>query len=100
MRPMPRLDALAREIQARCRGKLKRDEPLAKHTTFGLGGAADLFFSPADLSDLCIAVPLIKDAGLPIFPLGGGTNTLVRDSRIPRTGHFTDNGCQTHRDWE
>ena len=75
-----RRDLLAREIQRQCRGKLKRDEPLAKHTTFGLGGTADLFFSPADLSDLAIAVPLLKDAGLPIFPLGGGTNTLVRDS--------------------
>ena len=71
---------LAREIKARCRGELKRDEPLAKHTTFGLGGSADLFFSPADLDDLAVAVPLIKDAGLPIFPLGGGTNTLVRDA--------------------
>ena len=80
MRPMPRLDALAREIQRQCRGKLKRDESLAKHTTFGLGGTADLFFAPADLDDLCLAVPLIKDAGLPIFPLGGGTNTLVCDS--------------------
>ena len=62
-----RRDLLAREIQRQCRGKLKRDEPLAKHTTFGLGGTADLFFAPADLSDLTIAVPLIKDAGLPIF---------------------------------
>jgi len=39
-----RRDLLAREIQSQCRGKLKRDEPLAKHTTFGLGGAADLVF--------------------------------------------------------
>ena len=72
-------DLLARELEARCRGKLRRDEPLGKHTTFGLGGAGDLFFAPADLDDLSRAVPLIKDAGLPIFPLGGGTNTLVRD---------------------
>ncbi len=71
---------LAREINDRCRGELKYDESLARHTTFGLGGSADLFFSPADLDDLAIAVPLIKDAGLPIFSLGGGTNTLVRDA--------------------
>ena len=73
-------DLLARELEARCRGKLKRDEPLGKHTTFGVGGAADLFFAPADLEDLARAVPLLKDAAVPIFPLGGGTNTLVRDS--------------------
>jgi UDP-N-acetylmuramate dehydrogenase len=71
---------LAREIKAVCRGELKHDEPLAKHTTFGMGGPANLFFSPTDLDDLAIAVPLIKDAGLPIFALGGGTNTLVRDA--------------------
>jgi len=44
-----------------------------------VGGPADLFFSPADLSDLAVAIPLVRDAGLPIIPLGGGTNTLVRD---------------------
>ena len=73
-------DLVASEIQSRCRGELKRDESLAKHTTFGLGGPADFFFLPADLNDLAVAVPLIKDAGIPIFLLGGGTNTLVRDS--------------------
>lgn len=77
---MSRHDLLANEIKRLCRGELKPDESLANHTTFGLGGPADLFFLPADLQDLAVAVPLIKDAGIPIFLLGGGTNTLVRDS--------------------
>ena len=74
-----KLDLLAQEIQNRCRGELKRDEPLSRHTTFGVGGPADLFFLPADLEDLVLALPLVRDTGLPILPLGGGTNTLAKD---------------------
>lgn len=73
-------DLLAREIRARCRGELRVDEPLSGHTTFGMGGPADLFFLPADLDDLGRAVPLVRDSGLPVLPLGGGTNMLVREA--------------------
>ena len=72
--------SLAREIRARCRGELLVDEPLKKHTHFGLGGGADLFFRPADLDDLIAAVPLVLDSELRVLPLGGGTNMLVNDA--------------------
>lgn len=68
------------QLKEKCRGQLRLNEPLAKHTTFGLGGPADLYFLPADLEDLAVAIPLLKDANIPILPLGGGTNTLVRDA--------------------
>jgi UDP-N-acetylmuramate dehydrogenase len=71
---------LIEELQAKCRGQLRLDEPLSRHTTFGLGGPADLFFLPADLDDLAAALPLLRAANIPILPLGGGTNTLVRDA--------------------
>lgn len=74
------MTSLARELQTHCRGTLRLNEPLSKHTTFGVGGPADLFFLPADLDDLALAVPLIRDAGLPVLPLGGGTNTLAGDA--------------------
>lgn len=69
-----------KKLQETCRGQLRIHEPLSKHTTFGLGGSADLFFLPADLDDLALSVPLLKEANIPILPLGGGTNTLVRDT--------------------
>lgn len=72
--------SLAREIRARCRGELLIDEPLRKHTHFGLGGAADLFFRPADMDDLITAVPLVLDSEQQVLPLGGGTNMLVSDA--------------------
>jgi len=43
-----------------------------------MGGPADLFFLPADGDDLQTALPLIRESGLPVLPLGGGTNMLVR----------------------
>jgi UDP-N-acetylmuramate dehydrogenase len=66
-----------KKLQETCRGQLRIQEPLSKHTTFGLGGCADLFFLPADLDDLALSIPLLKEANIPILPLGGGTNTLV-----------------------
>lgn len=71
---------LAREIGARCRGELLVDEPLKKHTHFGLGGPADLFFRPADMDDLIAAVPLVLDSEQLVLPVGGGTNMLVSDA--------------------
>lgn len=73
-------NSLAREIRARCRGELLVDEPLMKYTHFGLGGAADLFFRPADMDDLIAAVPFVLDSEMRVLPLGGGTNMLVSDA--------------------
>jgi UDP-N-acetylmuramate dehydrogenase len=58
---------------------LLENEPLSAHTHFGMGGPADLFFTPADSEDLTELVPLLLDADVPILVLGGGTNMLVRD---------------------
>lgn len=62
------------------RGRLLRDEPLSQHTTYGVGGPADLFFLPADPEDLMSVLPMIREAAVPVLPLGGGTNTLVKDA--------------------
>lgn len=70
--------ALARKIQEKCRGVLKLQEPLSLHTHLGMGGPADLFFLPADLDDLSSSLPAVLNAGVPVLPLGGGTNMLAR----------------------
>ena len=94
--------SLAREIRARCRGELLIDEPLKEHTHFGLGGAADLFFRPADMDDLITAVPLVLDSEQQVLPLGGGTNMLVSDAGfrglvICLAGGLTDMAVESDR---
>ncbi|HEY2540418.1 MAG TPA: UDP-N-acetylenolpyruvoylglucosamine reductase, partial [Stellaceae bacterium] len=64
------------------RGRLVADAPIGRHTWFGVGGAAEILFEPADRDDLAAflaAVPQI----IPITVIGGGANVLVRDGGIP-----------------
>lgn len=63
------------------RGKLLLDEPLGPLTWFRVGGPAEALFLPADEDDL---VDLLKalDPGVPVLPLGVGSNTLVRDGGV------------------
>jgi len=63
------------------RGKLLLDEPLGPLTWFRVGGPAEALFLPADEDDL---VELLKvlDPGVPVTPLGVGSNTLVRDGGV------------------
>jgi UDP-N-acetylmuramate dehydrogenase len=55
-----------------------RDEPMAKHTSFGLGGPADLFVEPASPAEFRHAAALLDQAGVPVVIIGRGTNVLVR----------------------
>jgi UDP-N-acetylmuramate dehydrogenase len=60
---------------------LLRDEPMSRHTSWHVGGPADLFFEPrdrADLADFLRAVP----STLPVTWVGLGSNLLVRDGGL------------------
>jgi UDP-N-acetylmuramate dehydrogenase len=59
--------------------RLTRNEPLAPHTTFRIGGPADLFYRAVTPDDLATAVTMARTAGLPCFVLGLGANILVGD---------------------
>jgi UDP-N-acetylmuramate dehydrogenase len=61
------------------RGELQRNEPLSRHTSFAIGGPAELLAYPADRADLTTLLAEIGKQGAPFFILGGGTNILVRD---------------------
>jgi UDP-N-acetylmuramate dehydrogenase len=64
---------------ANFKGEIKTNEPLSKHTSFAIGGPADLFVSPSDRDDLLTVLKEIHKQRLNYFILGGGTNLLVRD---------------------
>ena len=61
------------------KGEVLRNEPLSKHTSFGIGGPADLLVYPADRDDLAALLREIGAQKLNFVVLGGGTNILVRD---------------------
>ena len=58
------------------------DEPMARHTSFGLGGPADVFVAPSTASSFRDCVALVADEGVPMTVLGRGTNVLVRRGGI------------------
>lgn len=59
--------------------RLRRDEPLAPHTTFRIGGPADLFYRAVSPDDLARALLVARELALPHFVLGLGANILVGD---------------------
>ncbi len=60
------------------RGLLRQNEPLARHTSWRVGGPADRYYEPADREDL-IDFARTLDAREPILWVGLGSNLLVRD---------------------
>jgi len=60
-------------------GMLRLHEPMAAHTTLGVGGPARWFFRPADRAALIAAVQACP-ADVVILPLGRGSNMLVPDT--------------------
>jgi len=59
--------------------KLRENEPMSAHTTFRVGGPADLFVMPENMDDLLFLVRLVSLENIPWFVLGAGSNLLVRD---------------------
>ncbi len=58
------------------------DEPMRKHTSFRIGGNADLLIFPRGTDDLKNIVCLCREKRIPSFILGFGTNLLVKDGGI------------------
>ncbi len=63
------------------RGTLTFDKPLDGLTWMRVGGPADILFQPADVDDL-VAFLSALDPAVPVFPMGVGSNLIVRDGGI------------------
>jgi UDP-N-acetylmuramate dehydrogenase len=88
----PQADALAEALVGRFGQRLRRDEPLAPHTTLRVGGPADLWLAPATLDELAEAVLVARQHQVPVFLLGGGANLLISDRGV--RGLVLQNRCQ------
>lgn len=58
---------------------IKRDEPMARHTTLRVGGPADVYIEPAAESDLSAILQFCRAQGIKFFVVGRGSNLVVRD---------------------
>ena len=63
------------------RGTLTASRNLADLTWMRVGGPADVLFQPADVDDL-LAFMAALDPGVPVFPMGVGSNLIVRDGGV------------------
>lgn len=77
---MSTLDQLAERLAAFA--TVKRDEPLSRHTTFGVGGPADLWVTVESPDALAGVAHEATAAGESLFILGSGSNILVADAGI------------------
>lgn len=72
-------------------GTLLKQEPLAGYTTWRVGGPAAQLYKPADLSDLSVFLKQLPPDE-PLFWLGLGSNSLIRDKGFKGTVILTQ-GC-------
>lgn len=64
------------------RARVLENEPLARHTTFRVGGPADVLFLPESAEELQRAMELAREAGEDCLVIGNGSNLLVRDGGV------------------
>jgi UDP-N-acetylmuramate dehydrogenase len=73
---------LKKQLENRFSDRVRFDEPMASHTTFRVGGPADVFITVTDERELTGLVKWLKKNEQPFFIVGGGTNLLVKDKGI------------------
>ncbi|SHI58857.1 UDP-N-acetylmuramate dehydrogenase [Desulfofundulus thermosubterraneus] len=71
-----------KELNALLPGQVKANEPMARHTTWRIGGPADIFVEPAGVKELARLVTWVHGRDLPLYFIGNGSNLLVKDGGI------------------
>jgi UDP-N-acetylmuramate dehydrogenase len=73
--------AFAAALRARVRGQVKEAEPLARYSTYRIGGPATVLH-PAAGEDVGTALHMAHEAGIPWFVVGLGSNILLPDEGL------------------
>jgi UDP-N-acetylmuramate dehydrogenase len=68
-------------IAAEFAGRVRRNEPMSRHTSWHVGGPAEVFFNPRDRQDLAAFLRSLQP-DVPIHWIGLGSNLLVRDGGL------------------
>ena len=73
---------IANLLETTVRGQIRIDEPMSCHTSFHIGGPADVLVIPEDVEDIRALLKTARDNNIPLTVLGNGSNVLVRDKGI------------------
>jgi len=76
------ISILARELQRGIAGQVRCFEPLSRHTTWRIGGPAELLVLPQREEDILFCFEFAKRQGLPLHIMGNGSNLLVLDGGV------------------
>ena len=69
-------------LRERLGERVRFDEPLSRHTSFRIGGPADIWVEVDDASELLDVQRIARDEGASILVIGIGTNVLVSDRGV------------------
>ncbi len=70
------------ELKKMVTGKIMENEPMANHTSYGIGGPALAFIKPKSINDLQMIKSFAKKHQVPVNCIGSGSNLLVSDKGI------------------
>ena len=73
---------MKQEIKKIAKGIVLFDEPMSKHTSYGIGGPATVYVTPKNKEDLVSILKFSKDNNIPSYFIGSGSNLLVSDDGI------------------
>lgn len=73
---------LIEQLKAADVGEVRLDAPMAEHTTWKIGGPADVLLIPRNKRDIAEAVNILYEHRTPWIPLGRGSNMLVSDRGV------------------
>lgn len=73
-------DGALKDLKKIVKGKVSAGDMLKDHTSFKIGGPADIWAEPKDPSDLRAVLRYVKKKGIPSFVIGNGSNVLASDT--------------------
>ena len=71
-----------KELRSIVKGTLLENEPMSKHTSYGIGGPAFAYITPRDRDDLSEILKFSDKYDIPVHFIGSGSNLLVADDGI------------------
>ncbi|UQT40642.1 hypothetical protein M5E89_07205 [Acidaminococcus intestini] len=88
-------DGLCAYVKVHFPNSFSIGEPMKDHTTFAIGGPADLFVTVREAKALQALLKKARDCDVPYLILGKGSNMLVRDGGIRGLVVHLDEGARS-----